>query len=110
MRLLFDHNLSPRLVDRLADVYPGSSHVFRFGLDRAADLDVWQYAREHNLVVVTKDSDFNDLSILQGSPPKVIWLRLGNCTTGDVERAMRHGYEAISAFVADPVPGVLELL
>ena len=109
MRLLFDHNLSPRLVDRLADLYPGASHVFLSDLDRASDLDVWRYARERDLVIVTKDSDFNDLSVLQGSPPKVIWVRLGNCSTSDVERALRRGLDAISAFSKDPALGVLEL-
>jgi predicted nuclease of predicted toxin-antitoxin system len=109
MRLLLDHNLSPRLVDRLVEVWPGSSHVFRLGLDRAPDLGVWQYARENSFVIVTKDSDFNDLSVLHGFPPKVIWLRLGNCTTGDVERTLRRGHEAITAFISDPALGVLEL-
>jgi predicted nuclease of predicted toxin-antitoxin system len=79
------------------------------GLDRSPDLEVWTYARDHNFVIVTKDSDFNDLSVLQGFPPKVIWLRLGNCTTGDVERAMRRGHEAIVSFASDPGLGVLEL-
>jgi predicted nuclease of predicted toxin-antitoxin system len=109
MRLLFDHNLSLRLVDRLANVYPGSSHVFRLGLDRAPDLEVWRYACEHSFVIVTKDSDFNDLSVLQGFPPKIVWVRLGNCTTSDVERALRAGREAIISFVSEPDLGVLEL-
>jgi predicted nuclease of predicted toxin-antitoxin system len=109
-RLLFDHNLSPRLVERLADRYPGAQHVAAVGLERATDAEVWAYAGAHGCAIVTKDSDFNDTAVLRGSPPKVIWLRLGNCTTGDVERALRGAAEAVVAFLADPVAGVLELV
>jgi predicted nuclease of predicted toxin-antitoxin system len=110
MRLLFDHNLSPRLVRRLADLYPDTSHVFFVGLDRAADMTVWNYAQTYDYIIVTKDSDFSDVSVLRGFPPKVVWLRLGNCTTTDVERTLRHGFAAIEAFANDPTSGVLELI
>ena len=110
MRLLFDHNLSPRLVHRLADRYPDTSHVFLVGLDRVSDMAVWTYAQTNDYIIVTKDSDFSDVSVLRGFPPKVIWLRLGNCTTSDVERTLRNGYGAIAAFANDPSSGVLELV
>ena len=60
MKLLFDHNLSPRLVARLADVLPDASHVALAGLDRATDQQVWEFAREHGYTIVTKDTDFGD--------------------------------------------------
>ena len=110
MRLLFDHNLSPRLVRRLADLYPDSSHLFLVGLERGSDLVVWMYAQTNDYIIVTKDSDFSDVSVLRGFPPKVIWLRLGNCITSDVERTLRYGYAAIEAFANDPTGGVLELV
>ena len=109
--LLFDHNLSPRLIERLADLYPGARHVAAVGLERATDAEVWAYAGAHGCAIVTKDADFTDTAVLRGSPPKVIWLRLGNCTTGGVERALRgatKAAEAVVAFVAGPVAGVLE--
>ena len=108
-RLLLDHNLSPRLVERLADLYPGASHVALVGLERATDAEVWAYAGAHGCVIVTKDSDFNDAAVVWGGPPKVVWLRLGNCTTDDVERVLRRGYVALLEFVADPAAGVLAL-
>jgi len=110
MKLLFDHNLSPRLVRRLADLYPDTSHVFLVGLDRASDMAVWNYAQTNDYIIITKDSDFSDVSVLRGFPPKVIWLRLGNCTTSDVERTMRSGFAAIDAFANDPSVGILELI
>ena len=80
------------------------------GLERASDSVVWDYARAHDHVLVTKDADFSDISVLRGFPPKLIWLRLGNCTTAEVEQAMRRGDAQIAAFVSDPALGVLELL
>ncbi len=71
MKLLFDHNLSPRLVSRLADLYPDASHTSLTGLDRATDNAVWLYAQAHAYVIVTKDADFNDVSVLRGFPPMV---------------------------------------
>ena len=78
MKLLFDHNLSSRLVSRLTHRYPNASHVGLVGLERAADLTVWRYAQTNDYIIVTKDSDFNDVSVLRGFPPKVIWLHLGS--------------------------------
>lgn len=42
MKLLFDQNLSPRLVSRLADLYPDSQHVFFIGFDQADDRALWE--------------------------------------------------------------------
>ena len=109
MKLLFDHNLSPRLVARLSDLYPDASHVSLVHLDQASDAQVWAYAQANGCLIVTKDSDFNDLAVLRGPPPKVVWLRLGNCTTSDVERALRNAHQAIADFAADPVASVLQV-
>jgi len=109
MKLLFDQNLSPRLVQRLTDLYTDTSHVSLVGLDRSTDLAVWDYARANDFCIVTNDADFNDLSVIQGFPPKVVWLRLGNCTTTDVEQVLRRGHAQITAFADDLSVGTLEL-
>lgn len=110
MKLLFDHNLSPRLVRRLADLHPDSSHVFSLALDHTPDAVLWERARQDNYTIVTKDSDFSDLSVLRGFPPKVIWIRLGNCTTKQIEDLFRENHEAVVAFENDPMVGLLSLL
>ncbi len=110
MRLLFDQNLSRRLVDRLAAIFPNASHVLLAGLDRAPDEVVWAYARANDYAIVTKDADFNDYRVLHGFPPKVQWLRLGNCSTSRIEAAMREHCSYIEAFLADTVNGVLTVL
>lgn len=89
MRLLFDQNLSPVLVIRLSDLFPGSTHVSLVGLETAHDDAVWTYARTHGYMIVTKDADFDDIGVLRGFPPKLVLLRLGNCTTRQVEATLR---------------------
>lgn len=107
MKLLFDQNLSPKLVARLADLFPGSAHVQDAGLDTADDDTVWEYARNNGFAIVTKDEDYDLLGVVRGTPPKVIWLQLGNCTTGQVESALRARYADIEAFDRDPTARTL---
>ena len=109
MKLLFDQNLSRRLVGRLADIFPDASHVGVLGMDHASDETLWEYARANDYVIVTKDADFNDLSVLRGSPPKLIWLRLGNCTTTQVEAAIREHQQDIKVLLADSALGILAI-
>lgn len=105
MKLLFDQNLSPKLVTRLVDLFPGSAHVESAALDRASDDEVWDHARLHGLTIVSKDEDYSELSALRGVPPKVLWLQLGNCTTTEVEDAIRARFPDIEAFECDPFCG-----
>jgi predicted nuclease of predicted toxin-antitoxin system len=96
MKLLFDENLSPRLALALSDSYPGPQAARECGLRGRSDLEVWQYPLEHGFVIVSKDSDFSERSARFGSPPKVIWLRIGNCTTArvDLVQAFHDGDES----------------
>ncbi len=103
MKLLFDQNLSPKLVKRLADLYPNSNHVYQLGIDRNSDQELREHARRENFIIVTKDSDFSDLSILLGFPPKVIWIRRGNCSTSTIEIILRQHREDIEALVRDEI-------
>ena len=98
MRLLFDQNLAASLVQRLADLYPGSQHVRDIGLGSADDAAVWAYAAEHGLTIVSKDADFHQLSFLKGAPPKAVWIRRGNCSTRDIEEILRARHADIATF------------
>jgi len=80
MKLLLDENLSRRIVSLIASHYPGTSQVALLGLERASDTALWAYARQHDFIIVTKDSDFVDLSTVYGQPPKVVLLKTGNQT------------------------------
>ncbi len=80
MKLLFDENLAASLVRRVADLFPGSAHVIPLGLASNDDVAVWEYAKQNGFTITTKDSDFHDLSVMRGAPPKVVWLRIGNAS------------------------------
>ena len=81
MKLLFDQNLSHKLLLLLVSLYPGSIHVRNVGLKTAYDAAIWNYAQQHGLTIVTKDIDFFHRSMILGHPPKVVWIRTGNCST-----------------------------
>ena len=98
MNLLFDQNLSPTLVSALRDLYPGSVHVRDVGLQDASDETVWEYAAQHGLAITSKDADFHQRSFLFGHPPKVIWIRRGNCSTSEIQGILRARHAEIHAF------------
>jgi len=107
--LLFDQNVSPRLIERLADLFPGSVHVSTLGLDKAMDVEIWQYAHDHDYMIVTKDADFSEFGIVRGFPPKIIWIRRGNCSTQEIESILRENYGAINTLSNDEETGILTL-
>ncbi|HEX9458120.1 MAG TPA: DUF5615 family PIN-like protein [Thermoanaerobaculia bacterium] len=109
MKLLFDQNVSPSLVGHLSDAFPGSAHVFQLDLGDASDLEIWQHARGNGFLLVSKDADFVEMSTLRGFPPKVLWLRIGNCVTRDITELIRSNHAAITELTNDPERGVLAL-
>lgn len=109
MKLLLDQNLSPNLVSQLEDVYPESKHVYEIGMGSSTDDEIWNFTLEHNYTIVSKDSDFSDLSVLRGFPPKLIWIRLGNCATREISKLLRDASEQILAFHLHKDSGILML-
>lgn len=109
MKLLFDHNLSHRLIRRLAKEFPDSTQTRLLGFNRADDSVIWEYARTNGFVVVSLDKDFADLSFVRGAPPKVIWLRCGNSTVAEVEALLRANMETIRRFEANADSPLLEI-
>lgn len=101
MKLLFDQNLSHRLPDRLADLFPGSTQVRLIGLDRARDAAVWEHAHREGYAIATRDVDLAEMATLHGAPPLVVWLRGGNSSTAAVEAALRTRYGDILAAERD---------
>lgn len=101
MKLLFDENLSFRLVAALADIYPGSAHMREVGLLGAEDSRIWEHAAQHGFLLVSKDTDFYDRSLIFGAPPKVVWLRTGNSTVLDTITLLRDRYIVIRHFAED---------
>jgi len=109
LKLLFDQNLSRKLVTRLADIFPDASHVQFHALTDADDSEIWEFAKIEGFCIVTQDADFAERSRLYGSPPKVIWLRCGNTPTSNVEAILRSGAEAIQELMSSAILDCLEL-
>lgn len=109
MKLLFDENLSAKLPNRVIDLFPNSIHVRDVEMASTEDSIVWDYARGNDFVIVSKDADMHDLSLVFGNPPKVIWIRLGNCSTQQVEALLRREFQAIQVFYEDDASSLLAL-
>jgi predicted nuclease of predicted toxin-antitoxin system len=109
VRLLLDQNISRALVHKLASLYPDSMHVADVGLDSAEDEAVWDYAANNSRLIVSKDSDFSHRSLVLGHPPKVVWVRRGNCSTREIEELLTDRREDILRFNEDDVASLLVL-
>ncbi len=107
MKLLFDENLSPRLVEILADIFPNSLHVHQASLGNVPDNKVWDYALENDYVIVTKDADFQEYSLLFGFPPKIVWIRKGNCSTSQIAQLLKIHAQQIHTLFHNPDIGIL---
>lgn len=109
MKLLLDANLSRLLVSRISESFPGSSHVALLGLGEATDEEIWSHALLEGFAIVSKDEDFHQRALVSGPPPKFIWVRLGNCTTDDIEEAIRRSHDMIETFLEDETSSFLIL-
>jgi predicted nuclease of predicted toxin-antitoxin system len=107
VKLLLDENLSDRIIAQILDLYPDSAHIKSHGLTRASDTDIWSFAKRHGYIIVSKDADFHHRSLLLGHPPKLVFLRIGNCPTSRVVQLLRTNYVKVTAFDADPQSSIL---
>ena len=110
MRFLFDQNISHKILDRLPDLCKESTSVKSEGLVNEPDRVIWEFARRNNFIVVTQDSDFNDLTSLHGFPPKIVWIRSGNLRTDEIADLLIKKLDAIQDFLKDDNLGCLEII
>ena len=109
MKLLLDNNLSTRLSEALVERFPDSTHVRVIGLATASDREIWDHAKARGYAIISKDSDFHQMSFLFGFPPKVIWIRRGNCSTREIESMLRQHADDIKRFSDDSDASFLAL-
>lgn len=110
MKLIFDENLSPKLVDLLAKDFPGCIHVETIGLKGGDDLNIWTHSKTvDQAIIVSKDDDFRELALKDGPPPKVIHLQIGNCSTHEIEALLRKNCDRIFSFSESKEAALLEL-
>jgi predicted nuclease of predicted toxin-antitoxin system len=108
-QLPLDENLSERLLPLLIERFPRSSHVRLVGLGGASDSANWTWAIQQDLVLVTKDEDFLDLSVARGFPPKVVCLAIGNASNAATSSLLLQQAERIEQFCSHPEAGFLLL-
>ena len=109
MRLLLDENLSDRMIHKIVDLDPDSEHVKTLGLSNTDDAEIWEYAKTNGLVIVCKDADFHQRSLLYGHPPKFIYLRIGNGPTSKIIQSLRDNFDTIVQFESSETESLLVL-
>lgn len=110
MKLLLDENLSDRVVNRIIDLYPDSNHVKNLGLVSTDDALIWEYAKTNNFIIVSKDADFHQRSLVYGHPPKFIYLRIGNSPTSKIVDILRNNFNTICQFAESQIESILILM
>jgi len=109
MMLLFDQNISFKVAKKIQDIFPAAKHLSDLKLEGAKDIEVWEFAKNNNYCIVTFDFDFIDISTLKGSPPKIIWLRIGNSTTEKIALRLQSDAKLIKDFLISHDTAFLEI-
>lgn len=109
MRLLFDQNISFKIIKKISEYFPQAKQIRSTGLENSSDLQIWEYSKTNNYCIVTFDSDFIDLTNLKGFPPKIIWLRIGNTTTENIALTLIKNKNRIEEFISNPELAFLEI-
>lgn len=102
MKLLFDQNISFWVVKGLQNIFPLVKQVRELNLENSTDREIWEYAKREGYTIVTFDSDFYDLTLILGIPPKVIWLRFGNTSTDNLLKILNENQSIITEFIENP--------
>ena len=110
MKLLFDQNISHRILKILSAEFVESTSVKKENLIDSSDKAIWEFAKKHSYIIVTQDSDFNDLNSLYGFPPKIIWIRTGNLRTEELANILKNNFTEIQSFENNPEFGCFEIL
>ena len=110
MKLIFDQNISHRILKILAEDFTGSTSVKSENLIDSSDIVIWEFAKKSNYIIVTQDSDFNDFNSLYGFPPKIIWIRTGNLKTEELANILKNHIAEIKDFESNPNFGCFEIL
>jgi predicted nuclease of predicted toxin-antitoxin system len=101
MKLLFDQNISFRVIKKLNKYFSDSKHVSECDLQDSDDIEIWEYAKSNSYTIVTFDADFYDISLINGHPPKIIWLITGNLSTTEITELLISKGTTIDRFLND---------
>jgi predicted nuclease of predicted toxin-antitoxin system len=90
------------VIKGIQDLFPLAKQLRELGLENYSDRSIWDFARKEDYTIVTFDSDFFDLNLILGTPPKIIWLRIGNATSEDIIQLFRQNFDLITEFLVNP--------
>lgn len=107
--LLLDQNISFKVAREIQDIFPGAKHLSDLQIENYKDIEIWQFAKLYNYCIVTFDYDFIDLSTLKGFPSKIIWLRMGNTSTGNLVSKIHNEFKPIEEFLSSTETAFLEI-
>ncbi|MBL1281099.1 MAG: DUF5615 family PIN-like protein [Fluviicola sp.] len=110
MKILFDQNISFRLIKRISDIFPEAKQVRSLGLENSSDKEIWNFANENAYTIITFDADFYNFSLIWGHPPKIVWIRTGNKTSAEIESILRNHEKNIECFISDKELACLEII
>ena len=112
MKLLLDANLSWRMTLVLEKHFAACLHVDKIPAlsTPASDVEIWKYAKEHELVIVTNDQDFIDFVNLNGFPPKVVLLKTYNQSVVYIQNLLIQRKLEIEAFNDSDANGLLQII
>lgn len=102
MKLLFDQNISFRILSKIKVNFTDAKQVRQLGIKNYSDIEIWKFAKENEFTIVTFDADFYDLSNLKGYPPKIVWLRFGNTKTDFIADIINSKNLIIKDFISSP--------
>lgn len=102
MKLLFDQNISFRVINKISELYPEARQVRALGLENSTDIQIWEYAIKNDFAIVSFDADYFDIASLKGHPPKIIWLRIGNTNTDNLAKLFIKKFDLIKDFISNP--------
>ncbi|MDH5717666.1 MAG: DUF5615 family PIN-like protein [Spirochaetia bacterium] len=109
MKILIDENISIRIKEPLSKIFKEITHVRDINLQNVDDKIIWDYAKQHQYAIISKDSDFHHKSLLYGFPPKIIWITTGNCSTNEMIILINKKIETIKNFIEDTDSSILIL-
>ena len=101
MKLLFDQNISFRLINKVTHLYPQAIQLKEVGLENFSDIEIWNFAKKNDYTIVTFDADFFEINLLKGQPPKILWVRAGNTSTNNLVKLLEENFELINEFISN---------
>lgn len=101
MKLLFDQNISFKIINKISASFPEAKQVVELNLYNSTDLEIWKYAKFHGYTIVTFDKDFVEIQNLRGVPPKLILLKTGNSNTEKLANLLMKNINLINNFSLD---------